>query len=70
LDLRRQGFKAFDLHTVFYREIDMNLNWNEKELKDLTIPQMLKRSDGLFSHSVALSTWKDGKFYSFNYAEL
>lgn len=58
------------MHTVFYREIDMNLNWNEKELKDLTIPQMLKRSAGLFSNSVALSTWKDGKFYSFNYAEL
>jgi len=48
----------------------MNSNLNEKELKDLTIPQMLKRSAGLFSNSVALSTWKDGKFYSFNYAEL
>jgi long-chain acyl-CoA synthetase len=48
----------------------MNLNWNEKKLKDLTIPQMLKRSAGLFSNSMALSAWKDGKFYSCTYAEL
>ncbi len=57
------------MRTVFYREIDMNLNWNEKELKDLTIPQMLKRSAGIYSNFVALSAWKDGKFYSYNYAE-
>ena len=48
----------------------MNNNWNEKEIKDLTIPKMLKRSAGIYSNSVALSAWKDGKFYSFNYAEL
>ncbi|MCJ7497642.1 MAG: AMP-binding protein [candidate division Zixibacteria bacterium] len=48
----------------------MSSNWNEKELKDLTIPQMLKRSARLFSNSMALSAWKDGKFYSCNYAEL
>ncbi|MFH0931779.1 MAG: AMP-binding protein, partial [Candidatus Zixiibacteriota bacterium] len=43
---------------------------DKKELKDFTIPQMLKRSAGIYSNSVALSAWKDGKFYSYNYTEL
>jgi long-chain acyl-CoA synthetase len=49
---------------------NMNPNWNEKELKDLTLPRMLERSAGLFSNSIALSAWKDGKLYSYNYGEL
>jgi len=48
----------------------MNELLSKKELKDLTIPQMLKRSDRRFSDSIALSAWKDEKFYSITYAEL
>lgn len=43
---------------------------DQGELKQLTIPQMLNRSARLFSDSIALSAWKDEKFYSITYAEL
>jgi len=48
----------------------MKSNLIEKELKDLTIPQMLKRSSSLFSDSISLSAWKGDKFHSLTYAEL
>jgi long-chain acyl-CoA synthetase len=48
----------------------MDSNLIEKELRDLTIPQMLKRSARLFSSNLALSFWKDGEFHSISYAEL
>ncbi|MDP3024434.1 MAG: AMP-binding protein [candidate division Zixibacteria bacterium] len=43
---------------------------DKKELKELTIPQMLRRSARLFSDSIALSAWKDVKYYSITYEEL
>ncbi len=42
----------------------------EKELKDLTIPQMLRRSASLFCDFSALSVWQGGKFVSITYKEL
>jgi len=42
----------------------------KKELNELTIPEMLKRSTGLFGVSIALSTWKGDEFCSLTYAEL
>jgi len=48
----------------------MKSNLIEKELKDLTIPQMLKRSAILFSDSISLFAWKGDKFYSLTYEEL
>ena len=48
----------------------MNELLSKKELKDLTIPQMLQRSAGLFPDSIALSAWKGEKFYSITHAEL
>jgi long-chain acyl-CoA synthetase len=48
----------------------MNELLKKKELKELTIPQMLKRSAGLFPDSIALSAWKDEKCCSITYAEL
>ena len=48
----------------------MNEKLSKKELKDLTIPQMLQRSASLFSKSIALSAWKDEKLHSLTYAEL
>jgi long-chain acyl-CoA synthetase len=48
----------------------MDCNLIEKELKDLTISQMLKKIARLFSSNLALSFWKDGEFHSISYAEL
>jgi len=48
----------------------MNELLNKKELKELTIPQMLQRSAGLFGDSIALSAWKGNEFCSLTYAEL
>jgi len=42
----------------------------KKELKELTIPEMLKRSAELFPNSIALSNWKDEGFRSITYSEL
>ncbi len=43
---------------------------DKRELKELTIAQMLKRSARLFGDSVALCAWKDDEFSSLTYAEL
>jgi long-chain acyl-CoA synthetase len=42
----------------------------KKELNELTIPEMLKRSAGLFGGSIALSAWKGNELCSLTYAEL
>ncbi|MCJ7509225.1 MAG: AMP-binding protein [candidate division Zixibacteria bacterium] len=42
----------------------------KKELKDLTIPEMLKRSAEFFPNSIALSAWKNEGFRSITYSEL
>jgi long-chain acyl-CoA synthetase len=43
---------------------------DKKGLKELTIPQMLKRSAELFPNSIALSAWRNEGFYSITYSEL
>lgn len=43
---------------------------HKKELKVLTIPEMLKMSANLFGDALALSAWKGNEFCSLTYAEL
>jgi long-chain acyl-CoA synthetase len=48
----------------------MNDSANSTELKNLTIPQMLERSAGLYGGRMALSSFKSGKLVGIPYSEL
>ena len=48
----------------------MNDCANSTELKNLTIPQMLERSVGLYGGRMALSSFKSGKLVGITYSEL